>query len=126
MCVFGFCSPRGYNLQLPIAHPCLVSFTDTNNIRHAVEVAATTLYEAATVAMAEFRRCGFTDRLWRDLAEAAQRNFRWEERLRHAQDCQDLELARVLVAKLEDLARERTRMNQALGEHEARLHSQPK
>jgi len=31
-----------------------------------------------------------------------------------------------LVAKLEDLARERTRMNQALGEHEARLHSQPK
>ena len=70
--------------------------------------------------------CSECDRLWRDLAEAAQRNFRWEERLRHAQDCQDLELARVLVAKLEDLARERTRMNQALGEHEARLHSQPK
>jgi hypothetical protein len=39
---------------------CLVSFTDSENIRHAVEVTATTLYEAATLAMAEFRRCGFT------------------------------------------------------------------
>jgi len=37
-----------------------VSFVDTNGIRHAVEVAASTLYEAATLAMAEFRRCGFT------------------------------------------------------------------
>jgi hypothetical protein len=46
---------------VPTAHTCLVSFTDTNNIRHAVEVAATTLYEAATLAMAEFRRCGFTE-----------------------------------------------------------------
>jgi len=46
---------------VPTAHACLVSFTDTNNIRHAVEVAASTLYEAATLAMAEFRRCGFTE-----------------------------------------------------------------
>jgi hypothetical protein len=39
----------------------VVSFTDINNIRHAVEVAASTLYEAATLAMAEFRRCGFAE-----------------------------------------------------------------
>jgi hypothetical protein len=29
-------------------------------IRHAVEVAASTLYEAAALAIGEFRRCGFT------------------------------------------------------------------
>jgi len=52
---------REYNLPVPTAHTCLVSFTDTNNIRHAVEVAASTLYEAATLAIAEFRRCGFTE-----------------------------------------------------------------
>lgn len=46
---------------MPTAHTCLVSVTDTNNIRRAVEVAATTLYEAATLAMAEFRGCGFTE-----------------------------------------------------------------
>ena len=38
-----------------------VSFTDMNGIRHAVEVAASTLYEAATLAMAEFRRGGLTE-----------------------------------------------------------------
>lgn len=45
---------------MPNPRICLVSFTDSNGIRHAVEVAASTLYEAATLAMAEFRRCGFT------------------------------------------------------------------
>lgn len=45
---------------MPTARTCLVSFTDTENIRHAVEVSAATLYEAAVLAMAEFRRCGFT------------------------------------------------------------------
>jgi hypothetical protein len=39
----------------------VVSFTDTSNIRRAVEVAAGTLYEAATLAVAEFRRCGFIE-----------------------------------------------------------------
>ena len=48
-----------YNVPVPTARTCSVSFTDTNGIRHAVEVAASTLYEAATLAMAEFRRCGF-------------------------------------------------------------------
>ena len=46
---------------MPTTRICLVSFTDTNGIRHAVEVAASTLYEAATLAMAHFRRCGFTE-----------------------------------------------------------------
>jgi hypothetical protein len=50
-----------YNFSVPTAHTCLVSFTDTNNIRHAVEVVASAFYEAATLAMAEFRRCGFTE-----------------------------------------------------------------
>ena len=60
-CMFAFSSPSRYNFPVPIAHTFLVSFTDTNGIRHAVEVAATTLYEAATLAMAQFRRCGFTE-----------------------------------------------------------------
>ena len=46
---------------MPTPRACRVSFTDTEGIAHAVEVAASTLYEAATLAMAEFRRCGFTE-----------------------------------------------------------------
>jgi hypothetical protein len=42
------------------ARTCLVAFTDSENIRHSVQVNATTLYEAAALAIAEFRRCGFT------------------------------------------------------------------
>jgi hypothetical protein len=45
---------------VPTARTCLVSFTDIKGIRHAVEVSASTLYEAAALAIAEFRRCGFT------------------------------------------------------------------
>jgi hypothetical protein len=48
-------------VSVPTARTCLVSFTDSENIRHSVEVVASTLYEAATLAMAEFRRCGFTE-----------------------------------------------------------------
>ena len=33
---------------------------DSENIRHSVEVTASTLYEAAVMAINEFRRCGFT------------------------------------------------------------------
>ena len=40
---------------------CIVSFTDREGLTHAVEVAAASLYEAAALALAEFRRCGFTD-----------------------------------------------------------------
>ena len=39
---------------------CVVSFTDSEGIRHSVEVAAGTLYEAAVLAIAQFRKCGFT------------------------------------------------------------------
>jgi hypothetical protein len=58
--VFSFCSPRRYNILVPTARACLVSFTDSENIRHIVEVTASTLYEATVLAIAEFRRCGFT------------------------------------------------------------------
>jgi hypothetical protein len=39
---------------------CIVSFTDSSAITHRVEVSAESLYEAAALALAEFRRCGFT------------------------------------------------------------------
>ena len=40
---------------------CTVSFTDSTGVTHAVEVSAATLFEAAALAVAEFRRCGFAD-----------------------------------------------------------------
>lgn len=58
---FVFSSLWSYDVLAPTTRSGLVWFTDTNNIRHAVEVAATTLHEAATLATAEFRRCGFTE-----------------------------------------------------------------
>jgi len=45
---------------VPTAHTCIVSFADSKGIRHSVEVTASTLYKAAVLAIAEFRRCGFT------------------------------------------------------------------
>jgi hypothetical protein len=45
---------------VPTARTCYVSFTDNEGIRHSVEVTACTLYEAAVMAIAQFRRCGFT------------------------------------------------------------------
>jgi hypothetical protein len=35
---------------------CLVSFTDSAGVQHSVEVAAGSLYEAAVLALADFRR----------------------------------------------------------------------
>ena len=49
-----------YNFSVPAARTCLVSFTDAENIRHSVEVTAGTLYEAAVMAIAQFRQCAFT------------------------------------------------------------------
>jgi hypothetical protein len=51
--------------SVPSFHPLsveyfLVSFADSEGIRHAVEVAASSLCEAAVLAIAHFRRCGFT------------------------------------------------------------------
>jgi len=52
---FAFSSPWRYNIPVPTARTCLVSFTDSENIRHSVEVTASTLYEAAVMAIAQFR-----------------------------------------------------------------------
>ena len=40
---------------------CVVSFTDSEGIEHCVRVSADSLYEAAVLALAEFRRHGFAD-----------------------------------------------------------------
>lgn len=40
---------------------CTVSFTDGTGITHTVEVSAASLFEAAALAVAEFRRCEFAD-----------------------------------------------------------------
>jgi hypothetical protein len=40
---------------------CVVSFTDSEGIEHSVRVLAASLYEAAALALAEFRRHGFAD-----------------------------------------------------------------
>lgn len=45
-----------------VAHrSCVVSFTDSEGIEHSVRVPAASLYEAAVLALAEFRRHGFAD-----------------------------------------------------------------
>jgi hypothetical protein len=44
---------------VPNVQTCRVSFTDSEGIRHTVEVSASTLYEAAALAIGAFRRCGF-------------------------------------------------------------------
>jgi hypothetical protein len=43
------------------ARTCVVSFIDSARIRHSVEVAAESLYEAAALAVNEFRRHPWTD-----------------------------------------------------------------
>jgi hypothetical protein len=40
-----------------------VSFTDTEGITHTAAVTASSLYEAAALGVAEFRRCGLIDAL---------------------------------------------------------------
>ena len=40
---------------------CRVSFTDARGITHVANVTGESLYEVAVVALAEFRKCGFTD-----------------------------------------------------------------
>jgi len=50
-----------YTGIVPTAHRCSVSLTDSEGITHAVDVVASTLYEAAVLGLAEFRRCGFAE-----------------------------------------------------------------
>src|SRR5260370_37919444 len=38
-----------------------VSFTDSAGVTHTVSVSASSLYEAAALGIAEFRRCGFAE-----------------------------------------------------------------
>jgi hypothetical protein len=40
---------------------CKVSFQDTEGIVHVATVSASSLYEAAALGVAEFRRCGLMD-----------------------------------------------------------------
>jgi hypothetical protein len=47
--------------EIVLYRSCIVSFTDPEGIEHSVRVSAATLYEAAVLAMAEFRRHGFAD-----------------------------------------------------------------
>jgi hypothetical protein len=58
--LFAFSSPLRYNSSVPTARTCLVTFTDSEGIGHGVEVTASSLYEAAVLAIAQFRNCGFT------------------------------------------------------------------
>jgi hypothetical protein len=53
--IFAVCSPK---LNL-VSSPCRVSFTDGGGITHTVSVSASSLYEAAARALAEFEKYGF-------------------------------------------------------------------
>ena len=44
-----------------VSSACRVSFTDNAGVTHTVSVSASSLYEAAALGIAEFRRCGFAE-----------------------------------------------------------------
>jgi hypothetical protein len=46
---------------VPGPRACVVSFTDPEGLTHSVEVVGESLFQAAALAVAEFRRCGFTE-----------------------------------------------------------------
>ena len=52
------------NERVANIRPCLVSFTDSQGITHEVQVCGESLYEAAVLALAEFRRCGFAEAVY--------------------------------------------------------------
>jgi type VI protein secretion system component VasA len=54
--IFAFRSPM---LEGVPSSSCRVSFTDGNGVTHSVVVSAASLFEAAALAVAEFRRCSF-------------------------------------------------------------------
>jgi hypothetical protein len=64
---------------VPTPRACRVSFTDTEGIAHAVEVEASTLYEAATLTIAEFPAM----RIHRERARAGHAAHGKRERARH-------------------------------------------
>jgi hypothetical protein len=53
--IFAFSSR--YSTAVPSS--CRVSFEDGAGVTHTVSVAASSLYEAAALGVAEFKRCGF-------------------------------------------------------------------
>ena len=59
--MFALCSPI---LESVPSRSCRVSFTDSEGLEHAIEVGAASVYEAAVLALAEFRRCGFADAIF--------------------------------------------------------------
>jgi hypothetical protein len=50
-----------YDSSVPSLSHCLVSFTDPEGIEHSAEVAASSLFEATALGVAEFKRCGLID-----------------------------------------------------------------
>ena len=50
-----------YNSSVSQHRVCSVSFTDSEGISHAVEVSASTLYEAAILGVAQFRRASMCE-----------------------------------------------------------------
>jgi hypothetical protein len=60
--MFSFSSPHMLSsFRGRPARNCTVSFTGTDGITHGVEVSAVSLYEAAALALAEFRKCGLAE-----------------------------------------------------------------
>lgn len=66
--------------------------------------------------------CQECERLRREFDEAAHKTFRFEERVRHAKDCQDHEQVEAVAGRLAHLAEEMGRLNRLLIEHEAQGH----
>ncbi len=59
----GLCTPLDFRLIFAhdetVPSSCKVAFTDGAGVTHSVSVAASSLYEAAALALAEFKRSGF-------------------------------------------------------------------
>ena len=68
--------------------------------------------------------CPECDRLWREHSEVSQRSFRLEERLRHAELCQDNDLANALARRLVSLMQDQNRTSEAFVVHQAKDHPQ--
>src|SRR5437868_159331 len=59
--IIHYAGPRrtkGEYAILPLMKPCIISFVDTDGLRHSVELEANSLYEAAALAVRTFRQHG--------------------------------------------------------------------
>ena len=68
--------------------------------------------------------CPECKRLWRELGQVVQQNFRLEEQLRRAADRRDHDSVAVLSSKLARLPREQLMLQRSLAEHERAAHAQ--